>query len=86
LTAEQVLALLQSTDAFRREDRFHLFLHVAEIVTEMSHARTQLLLQCLMEAKQINAKEFLHLSGKEVGLGIAERRKKVIQQVLHRNS
>jgi tRNA nucleotidyltransferase (CCA-adding enzyme) len=63
LNAEELLNLLQATDAFRREPRFKKFLTAAEIIAT-SQAQAPRLAQALQAAKTVNPEKFLQTGAK----------------------
>jgi tRNA nucleotidyltransferase (CCA-adding enzyme) len=81
ITPAEILTLLESTDAFRREDRFKKFLLAAEIITQIS--LTPLLLKCLQALKAINIQEIIaQHSGAEIGKQIQQARLKLITTIV----
>lgn len=83
LSAENILKLLQVTDAFRREQRFQDFLKACEACISSTDFQSELLISCFNAAKKVDTKEFLHLSGKDIANAIAEKRKAIIQDIIN---
>ncbi len=83
MSAQDILSVLTATDAFRREDRFKSFIQVCEICTK---GFSNQWLACYDAAKQVNAKNFMHLQGKEIAMKIAEEREKVISDVINQGT
>ena len=79
LSSEEVLALLEKIDAFRREDRFILFLEVASIIFGEEPGRR--IISCYEAAKNISIQDILESStGKEIAEKIRKRRLEAIHQ------
>jgi tRNA nucleotidyltransferase (CCA-adding enzyme) len=81
LSADELLALLQSVDAFRRPERFDNFLLACEACSFTSYS--DFLMVCYQAAKKVDAKEWLdkNIPGKEIAERIAEKRKQAIQNL-----
>ena len=80
LTPEEVLAVLQSTDAFRREARFFNFLQACFVCSDQSQ---ELVWQSYYHAaKAVEIKDLLSLPGKEIANAISLRRKEAIKKIL----
>lgn len=80
-TPEQALDLLQSVDAFRREDRFYKFLSVSEICLGET-LKTELLKKYFNAAKNIKIEIEKGLSGIEIGDKIRKMRIQAIQKLI----
>ena len=89
LNPEALLALMDSLDAWRRPERYELFLQVCEADAKAwpgleAHAYTQadLLRRALAAAQSVQAKQFLDqgLTGKELGFAIRQGRLERIRQ------
>lgn len=82
LDAEKILNLLQSIDAFRREDRFEKFLKICEVCFSQAN-NIDKLRKCFQLAKTVDAKSFAesNLKGNEIGERIRQARIKKINEV-----
>ncbi len=87
LTAEQLLALLQTTDAFRREARFEKFLLACESIQNKS-ADSERLRQVYQSAKQVDAQTIMAsgAAGIEIAKQISEARLGLITAFLNKIS
>lgn len=84
LKSENILNLLESTDAFRRKDRFENFLMACEICD--SNFPAKLLNQCYEASKNVDANKYIArgVQGEKIGLAIREERKNIIKQLMQR--
>lgn len=82
LSAEELLNLLQSVDAFRRKDRFENFLLVCEACSDNSSS--PFLTSCYQVAKAVDVKECINAdtSGEEIKKKLLEKRKEMIEKLL----
>jgi tRNA nucleotidyltransferase (CCA-adding enzyme) len=80
-SAEEILSLLEKVDAFRREERFYLFLEAASIITgEMPRKRW---ISCYEAAKKIDIQDIVkEARGKEIAEKIRHRRKEAIEVLM----
>ncbi|MES2217379.1 MAG: multifunctional CCA tRNA nucleotidyl transferase/2'3'-cyclic phosphodiesterase/2'nucleotidase/phosphatase [Pseudomonadota bacterium] len=83
LSAEDLLTLLQATDAFRREPRFKKFLATVEIIAESS-AQAAWLTKAFQAAKEVNPQTFLEkgAKGQEIADLIRKERIDCIRKLL----
>jgi tRNA nucleotidyltransferase (CCA-adding enzyme) len=81
LSADDILQVLQGTDAFRREERFRNFLVACQAST--SGSQSEFLMTCYNAAKTVDSKQFVHLSGKEISEKITAARREKIQSILN---
>ena len=86
LGAAQLLALLNSLDAFRRPERFAQFLLVCKAVTRAKQREYDgtFLQQALAAARSVSATELAQqgLSGKEIGAALQQKRIRAIEESL----
>lgn len=81
LTTDELLSVLQNTDAFRRESRFHDFLTACEAVSNSSF--TDFWLECRKVAHDIELKQLTtHYQGKEIADKVKEKRIAAINEWL----
>ena len=86
LSAEELLDLLQATDAFRREVRFRNFLMACKAVVRANAtegSQSAWLLKAYEAAKAVNTKAFLNLSGKEIAEALYKKRVEAIIKLLN---
>lgn len=81
LSAENILDLFHSVDAYRRPERFRDFLLVCEACE--TTVNLKLLQECFNATRQVTANNYLHLSGKEIGAKIFDERKAIIEHLLN---
>ncbi|HVY53552.1 MAG TPA: hypothetical protein VHA13_03440, partial [Gammaproteobacteria bacterium] len=79
LSPPEIVNLLQSVDAFRREDRFNKFLTACEAASKQNNS--EWLRQCYVAAKSINVRELIDAGFANLALAekIKEMREKAIQ-------
>jgi tRNA nucleotidyltransferase (CCA-adding enzyme) len=79
LTADEALEFLNATDAFRRENRFDLFLEACQTGAPLS--KVVFWKKCFDAVKAINAKEFIEkgFSGKDIAEQMNIERKKKLE-------
>jgi tRNA nucleotidyltransferase (CCA-adding enzyme) len=88
LPANEILEILQSTDAFRRPERFENFLLACEACyfhsSKVEQPSSDLLRECFEKVKVVDARKYVEagLSGKDIAESIAQERLKKITMVL----
>lgn len=83
LDAQELLQLLEKTDALRRTERFEQFLQVCATAHPDRAANSDFLRQCVARCSEVSVKAWAQsgMSGKELGEKIREERRQRLEQL-----